>query len=292
LIKMASRRKDKKDDDSPPRRLDSAKLYIGNLSERVTDSELQNAFSKYGKVRDCRIIVESGSGRSKGFAFITFENPEDGQTAQQETHDKLELDGKRLIVEIARGGEKHNRRNEPYEKRNFRKDSERDRKDSDQKYVEHDRERRDRPRFPDLPPWPRDYPWYGRDPRELPAPFDRGDPFRRDDRGDPYRFPYPPIPYGLPPVVPEEYFGYYERRERDNYRHDWDSRDRRRDRDWDSRDRRDFISDKSFDRSSSPSRSSSNRDRDYRKDDRYERDSKDSHSGHGRENSQDRSRRT
>jgi len=274
---MASRRRDKKEPESP-RHLDSAKLYIGNLGERITERELEEAFQKFGKVRDCRVITETGSGRSKGFAFITFENPEDGATAQRETHDKLELDSKRLIVEIARGGEKQTRRHEPYDKRGPRRDYDRDRRGDypDPKYSDHDRDKRDRPRgYPDLPPqWPpRDYPWYGREgawPRDLPH-FERDPLFRRDDR-DAFRFPYPPI-YPIPPVAPEDFYyhgrdrhrDYPEGRDREHRHRDWerDSRDRRdfperdrpegrdrehrNDKEWerDSRDRRDFISDKS-----------------------------------------------
>ena len=52
------------------------KLYVGNLSFKMTLEDLKNEFSKYGAVEDAVIITDKFSGRSKGFGFIT---PEQGQ---------------------------------------------------------------------------------------------------------------------------------------------------------------------------------------------------------------------
>jgi len=299
--------RDKKEDS--PRPLDTAKLYIANLSERTKESDLEEAFRKFGKIRDTRIIIDSATGRPKGFAFITMESPEEGRLAQQEAHDKMELDGKRIIVEFARGGEKQNRRPEPYDRRGPKRDSSdsRDRRDyyPEPKYYYDDRDRRDRVRNYDLPHWSRDYPpppWpYGREPWRDPHDF-RDPYYRRDDRDSPYPS-FPPYPLYPPP----EYFGRGgDRRSWERDHRDWDrersreysdrnssstNEDRSRDREDYSRSSSSSTNTNSHSTSNGNTSTNSGREKEYRKDERYEnKDSRtDSHSG-DRHNSQDRRR--
>ena len=48
----------------------SKKLYVGSLPYSVTEEELQNLFSQYGKIESTRIIVDKFTGQSKGFGFV------------------------------------------------------------------------------------------------------------------------------------------------------------------------------------------------------------------------------
>lgn len=45
-------------------------LYVGNLPESSTETELLQAFAGYGKVDSVRIITDRETGRSRGFAFV------------------------------------------------------------------------------------------------------------------------------------------------------------------------------------------------------------------------------
>ena len=45
-------------------------IYVGNLSYGVTEDELRDAFSEYGKVSSVSIISDKFSGQSKGFGFV------------------------------------------------------------------------------------------------------------------------------------------------------------------------------------------------------------------------------
>ncbi len=63
------------------------KLYVGNLSYSVEESQLRDIFSSYGEIEDLALIMDRETGRSKGFAFITF-------TAQQAAEKALEQNGK------------------------------------------------------------------------------------------------------------------------------------------------------------------------------------------------------
>ncbi len=57
------------------------KIYVGNLSYDVTEDELRNEFSAYGKVESVSIITDKYSGRSKGFAFVEMPTVSEGQAA-------------------------------------------------------------------------------------------------------------------------------------------------------------------------------------------------------------------
>lgn len=57
------------------------KLYVGNLSYSVTDSDLQELFSPHGTVQSAQVITDRESGRSKGFGFVEMGSPEEAQAA-------------------------------------------------------------------------------------------------------------------------------------------------------------------------------------------------------------------
>ena len=45
-------------------------IYIGNLSYKVKEDDLQKVVEEYGTVVSAKIIMDKFSGRSKGFAFV------------------------------------------------------------------------------------------------------------------------------------------------------------------------------------------------------------------------------
>ena len=76
------------------------RLYVGNIPYTTTEDELQEAFSAYGSLREVRIITDRETGRSRGFAFVTFESAENAETAMQ--LNGQDLGGRRLVVNAAR----------------------------------------------------------------------------------------------------------------------------------------------------------------------------------------------
>ncbi|KAH7339914.1 hypothetical protein B0J17DRAFT_570180 [Rhizoctonia solani] len=50
------------------------KMFVGGLNWDTTDESLRSYFSQFGKVDACTIMRDA-SGRSRGFAFLTFEDP-------------------------------------------------------------------------------------------------------------------------------------------------------------------------------------------------------------------------
>lgn len=83
--------------------MDQNKIFIGNVAYATTMEALLEVFSKFGA------IVESYKPEGKGFAFITFESAEAAQKAIEEMNGQ-EVDGRALVVNIARPREERPRR--------------------------------------------------------------------------------------------------------------------------------------------------------------------------------------
>ena len=84
-------------------------IYVGNLSYSMTENELNSLFVEFGEVSSAKIIIDRGSGRSKGFGFVEMPNQEEAQTAINELNEK-EVDGRNLRVNEARPREERPRR--------------------------------------------------------------------------------------------------------------------------------------------------------------------------------------
>ena len=78
-----------------------SKIYIGNLSYSVGKEDLQDFFGKFGEITDLRLITDRETGRSKGFAFITFELADNAEQAVNEGNG-VELLGRQMRVNIAK----------------------------------------------------------------------------------------------------------------------------------------------------------------------------------------------
>ncbi|MCW7553459.1 MULTISPECIES: RNA recognition motif domain-containing protein [Endozoicomonas] len=65
------------------------KLFIGNLAFSATEQELEEAFGAFGEIQEAKIILDRETGRSRGFAFVTFASDADANEA-------LALDGQNL----------------------------------------------------------------------------------------------------------------------------------------------------------------------------------------------------
>ena len=57
------------------------KLYVGNLTFDVSDSDLQSLFEPHGSVLSAQVIMDRDSGRSKGFGFVEMSNDDEAKKA-------------------------------------------------------------------------------------------------------------------------------------------------------------------------------------------------------------------
>src|SRR5437899_3137015 len=77
------------------------KLYVGNLTYGVTDSDLQRLFEAHGTVQSAQVIMDRDTGRSKGFGFVEMGSDQEAQAAIQALNGK-EVEGRALTVNEAR----------------------------------------------------------------------------------------------------------------------------------------------------------------------------------------------
>jgi RNA recognition motif-containing protein len=86
----------------------SAKLYVGNLSFDTTEGELRETFEKHGALASVNVVTDRETGRSRGFAFVEFEDAASARSAQ-EALDGQQVAGRELQVNEAHD-KKGNRR--------------------------------------------------------------------------------------------------------------------------------------------------------------------------------------
>lgn len=72
------------------------KLFVGNISYRVTQKQLREFLSRFGKVIDCVIVQDHVKHWPKGYGFVTFSKVEEAQKARNTRPEELVLDGREL----------------------------------------------------------------------------------------------------------------------------------------------------------------------------------------------------
>ncbi|KAL9422043.1 hypothetical protein AB3S75_034338 [Citrus x aurantiifolia] len=76
-------------------RYGGTRLYVGRLASRTRSRDLEEIFSRYGRIRDVDM--------KRDFAFVEFSDPRDADDARYSLNGR-DVDGSRIIVEFARGG--------------------------------------------------------------------------------------------------------------------------------------------------------------------------------------------
>ena len=77
------------------------KLYVGNLSYNLRDSDLEDMFAAYGSVQSAQVIMDRDTGRSKGFGFVEMSSDQEAQEAISAMNGK-DIEGRSLTVNEAR----------------------------------------------------------------------------------------------------------------------------------------------------------------------------------------------
>jgi RNA recognition motif-containing protein len=77
------------------------KIYAGNLPPELTEEELREEFTAFGKVESVSIVTDKYTGQSRGFAFIEMPVVSEGQSAITALNGKA-LKDKTLTVNAAR----------------------------------------------------------------------------------------------------------------------------------------------------------------------------------------------
>ena len=77
------------------------KLYVGNLSFSMSESELRDLFSQHGEVTSATLVMDRETGRPRGFGFVEFANDDEGRAAIEALNGQ-NIGGRDLTVNEAR----------------------------------------------------------------------------------------------------------------------------------------------------------------------------------------------
>lgn len=80
------------------------RLYVGNLSFKTSEEELNRHFSRVGTPESVAVIKDRVSGKSRGFGFVEMSSEEEAERAIQEL-DGQDLQGRPLKINEARSRE-------------------------------------------------------------------------------------------------------------------------------------------------------------------------------------------
>jgi len=88
---------------------EEVKVYVGNLDYASNEDRLRKEFSQFGKVADVFLPVVKGSGRPRGFGFITFSSLKSANKAVSKM-DQTQLNGRTIVVNISKPREPGDRK--------------------------------------------------------------------------------------------------------------------------------------------------------------------------------------
>nr|GMD90807.1 U11/U12 small nuclear ribonucleoprotein 35 kDa protein [Ipomoea batatas] len=76
-------------------------LFVGRLSHLTTEHTLREEMSKYGRVKNLRLVRHIVTGASCGYAFVEFETEREMRRAYKDAHHKI-IDDSEIIVDYNR----------------------------------------------------------------------------------------------------------------------------------------------------------------------------------------------
>ena len=84
----------------------TTKVYVGNLPYTIGEDDLQAAFDPQtlgtsGNITEVSVIKDKFSGRSKGFAFVTYDSEDAANTAIEKLNN-ADMGGRQIKVNIAK----------------------------------------------------------------------------------------------------------------------------------------------------------------------------------------------
>lgn len=91
-------------------------IYVGNLTEHMTEETLKQMFEAFGEIESVKIIQDRLSKRSKGFAFVEMPNNSEADKAIKALNGNM-IDKKPIKVNHADSGGK--KKKKTFKKRRF-----------------------------------------------------------------------------------------------------------------------------------------------------------------------------
>lgn len=81
------------------------KLFVRNLSFRLTEGELSDLFAKHGDVVSAKIAMDRDTGRPRGFAFVEMGSESSAEDAIRSL-DNTEFGGRTIYVQKSEARER------------------------------------------------------------------------------------------------------------------------------------------------------------------------------------------
>ncbi|KAJ4951255.1 hypothetical protein NE237_028087 [Protea cynaroides] len=78
------------------------KVFVGGLAWETQSEEMQKYFHQFGEILEAVVIIDKNTGRSKGYGFVTFRDPESARRACMDPNPMI--DGRRANCNIASYG--------------------------------------------------------------------------------------------------------------------------------------------------------------------------------------------
>ena len=79
----------------------SKKLYVGNLSYKVTEDDLKGLFKEFETVTEVNLVTDRATGRSRGFGFVELSSDDDADKAIKSLNGKM-IQDREIVVNEAR----------------------------------------------------------------------------------------------------------------------------------------------------------------------------------------------
>jgi RNA recognition motif-containing protein len=64
-------------------------IYVGNLSYGMSETELRDAFAAFGEVSSAKLLIDSETGRSRGFGFVEMPHHGEAEAAIAQLNGKI-----------------------------------------------------------------------------------------------------------------------------------------------------------------------------------------------------------
>ena len=85
------------------------KLYVGNLSNSISEDNLRDSFKEFGEIQSLKIITDRVTGNSRGFAFV--EMPDSAARNAISALNDRDMSGRTVSVSEAQEKKPMNNRN-------------------------------------------------------------------------------------------------------------------------------------------------------------------------------------
>eukprot|EP01126_Amoeba_proteus_P030962 TRINITY_DN304_c0_g1_i1.p1 TRINITY_DN304_c0_g1~~TRINITY_DN304_c0_g1_i1.p1 ORF type:complete len:167 (+),score=34.93 TRINITY_DN304_c0_g1_i1:93-593(+) len=75
------------------------KVFVGGLSPATTRETLLQQMSMYGEIKDCKVVVDQQTGKSKGYGFVVYTTPQQAEASVKQGF--VLIDGKNCNCNLA-----------------------------------------------------------------------------------------------------------------------------------------------------------------------------------------------